>query len=152
VTVNVESEARSRQGPRPPARGTFTVGLIAGLLFLSFGLWQVVGSWRAAVTWPKADGGVVKNVLKPTSGYVPVVRSVTAEGEKHRFTDAVGASVAKYAVGERVRVAYDADDPTSARIVSPLWRLWLAPGVFTFLGLVLVVGCGTRLVFISRSV
>jgi hypothetical protein len=151
VTVGVETEARPIQGSRPPSRGTFTVGLVAGLLFLSLGLWQFVGSWRAAVTWPKADGVVVRNVLKSTGGYVPVVRFVTSQGEKYRFTDAVGASVAKYAVGERVRVAFDPDEPTAARIVSPLWRLWLAPGVFTLLGLALVVGCGLRLIFISRS-
>lgn len=151
MTADQQREARSTPGPRPPARGSFTVGLIAGMLFLSFGLWQVVGSWRAAVTWPKTDGIVVKNVLEPTRGFVPVVRFVTAEGEKYRFTDAVGASVPKYVVGERVRVAYDGDEPTSARIVSPLWRLWLAPGVFTLLGLALVVGCGLKLFFISRS-
>jgi hypothetical protein len=151
VTVDPETQARSSSSQRPPSRGTFTVCLIGGLLLLSFGLWQVVGSWRAAVTWPRTDGVVVRNVLKPTSGYAPVVRFVTGEGEKYRFTDAVGASVTKYAVGERVRVAFDPDEPTAARIVSPLWRLWLAPGVFTLLGLALVVGCGLRLIFISRS-
>ena len=149
--ANAARESRSGDRARPPARGNLTFALLAGLLFLILGGWQVVASWRAAVTWPKADGIVIKNVLLSTSGYVPVVRFVAGDGHKYRFTDAVGASVARYSVGERVRVAFDPEEPSSARIVSSLWRLWLVPAVFTLLGAAIAVGCTLKLVRIALS-
>jgi hypothetical protein len=114
------------------------IPLVVGVPFLLIGLSQVYRVVQLERGWVSARGTVVDNVVvafASGASYAPVVDFRTLGGETVRFTDGVGSVPPEYEVGAEVKVLYDPDDVHNARVAS--WsRLWLAPTLLTFAGLV----------------
>jgi hypothetical protein len=67
--------------------------------------------------------------------YRPVIVFTSREGHQAQFESMASSYPPKYAVGDKVRVLYDPDQPHQARIHS-FHDLWFMPSLFGGLGLV----------------
>jgi hypothetical protein len=123
--------------------GTMLVGspfvLIAGC--------EALETTRELTRSVRARGTVVENrlVIDHRDGveehaYQPVVEFRDTSGRPHRFTDPAGSLPPDYSSGETVPIAFDATDPSHARIVS--WkRLWLVPTLLAVVGMLPTAVC-----------
>ena len=62
----------------------------------------------------------------PNVSYYPVIEFADKGAETIRFQGSTGSGVPEYAIGTRVMVVYQPDDPHQAKIVS-FSQLWLGP-------------------------
>jgi hypothetical protein len=67
--------------------------------------------------------------------YSPVIIFTANDGREIEFNDPVSSRPAGYSIGDHVEVLYDWQDHSRARLASP-FRLYLAPAIVGFLGLV----------------
>jgi hypothetical protein len=120
------------------------IGLV--LLCVSIALAAFTASFLASAT--RTDGTVVALTEGTSSdsstSWYPTVE-FTVDGKRYSFQSSTGSNPPSYKKGESVPVAYDADDPSNARI-SSFWSAYLAPlivgglgVVFTPIGMVLFV-------------
>jgi hypothetical protein len=133
--------------------------LLLGLLFIALGafavfvsLFSLARTRRFAAEASSAFGDVI--ALRECGGsrratYAPVVRFAPPGGRPVEFTDATSSNPPGYRVGDRVNVLYRRDDPTDARVASPV-RLYLHEVVFAAAGLVFFV-IGSALVYSRLS-
>ncbi len=126
--------------------------LTVSLPFLCIGLSEVYQAQVMVKDFINVPGTVVGNDYISTTdpedsakvswAYYPVVRFNTEQRREYYFTSGVGAYPADYAVGERVEVLYNPEDPHEAVIKA--WKsLWFGPLWVTAIGLVpLLAGFG----------
>jgi hypothetical protein len=143
--------------PHPDEDG---VARIVGLILLLGGLCFLAASAYIARQQAvfvrashKAAGVVIANEWRENTiqsgdetpgGWAPIVRFQSAGGYSITFTsDISNYPSPDYAVGERVEVLYDADDPDHAEIDDFL-RLWLVPLILFGIGGVMAL-FGVRL-------
>jgi hypothetical protein len=126
-------------------------GLI-GLVLLCVGIALAASTASFLASATRTDGTVValteqtsydRQGRSSTSWYPTV--EFTVDGKRYSFQSSTGSNPPSYKKGESVPVAYDADDPSNARIAS-FWAAYLAPlivgglgVVFTPIGVVLFV-------------
>jgi hypothetical protein len=111
---------------------------VGGLCLLATGGWFAADSVRFLDGAERAAGVVVRIVAKRgvrgAKLYHPVVRYQPGNGTVQvEFTARPGLFPAIFAAGDRVTVAFRAEDPDGARIVS-FWMLWFLPLVCALLG------------------
>jgi hypothetical protein len=120
------------------------IAMLAGALF-----WvQNIRSFLAQAS--TAQGTVVELVQSRSrssnsSTYAPVVRFVTAKGEKIEFTSGAGSNPPSYSQGESVEVLYEPGAPRDARI-NGFDSLWLGPTIVGGIGSIFfLIGGGIAL-------
>ncbi|MBZ5486802.1 DUF3592 domain-containing protein [Halomonas aquamarina] len=89
-----------------------------------------------------AEGTVIELVERRSEDsitYRPVVEFVTGDGTQVEFTSRVGSNPPGYAIGERVEVLFDPDNPNNARL----------DGFFESMGAWLIFGAIGALFFLS---
>jgi hypothetical protein len=131
--------------------------VLVGSPFLVIGLYEVYKTERQLKGFRVARGVVVSNSYATINDngtlsgtYYPVVEFFTESGEKVRFTDGVGKLPPDYEEGASVDAIYNPANVGEARIKS--WkRLWLAPALLCFVGLLPVFVGSSALWFITRS-
>ena len=112
-----------------PAVG-FLLLLIAVMIFVRVRRF-VAGALRA-------QGTVISLAAHMHGGratYSPVISFTARDGREIEFNDPVASRPASHQIGDRVEVLYDWQDHSRARLASP-FRLYLAPAIVGFLGLV----------------
>ena len=110
------------------------IGLV--MLCVSVALAASTASFLASAT--RIDGTVVAltegtSSDSSTSWYPTVEFAV--DGKRYSFQSSTGSDPPSYKIGESVPVAYDADDPSNARIAS-FWSAYLVPLIVGGLGVV----------------
>lgn len=107
-----------------------------GAIFLAIGVGVGISNVRFASNAKRADGVVVELVWshsgKGGSSAAPMVR-FEVDGKPFTFRGGVSSRPPSYDVGEKVRVLYDPEDPSNAKI-DGFWELYLLPFIFTLLG------------------
>jgi hypothetical protein len=109
-----------------------------GLVLLGIGvlLWLRVRRFVAGAL--RAQGTVIsltQHMHGSRATYSPVISFTARDGGEFEFHDPVSSRPASHQIGDRVEVLYDWQDHSRARLASPL-RLYLAPAIVCFLGLV----------------
>ncbi len=113
--------------------------LVGGLALVLTGLWFVIVNadfLRHADTAPGTVINIVeKRGVRGTKLYHPIVRfRPRHDGTGITFEATPGFTwVSPFDVGDRVKVAYNEDDPEDAKIVS-FWTLWFLPAVLVLFG------------------
>jgi hypothetical protein len=116
-------------------------GLI-GLVLLCVGIALAASTANFLASATRTGGTVValteqtssdRNGGSSTSWYPTV--EFTVAGRRYSFQSSTGSNPPSYEKGESVPVAYDADDPSNARIAS-FWSAYLAPMIVGGLGVV----------------
>ena len=81
-----------------------------------------------------------------SSTYYPIVRFVTAQGRAVTDTSGAGAAVARYAMGQVVRVRYNPANPTQMELADYFghWSTILGNGLFA------LFCCGPGLLYVFR--
>jgi hypothetical protein len=131
--------------------------VLAGSPFLVVGLYEVYKTERQLKGFRVVRGVVVSNSYATindngtlSGAYYPVVEFFTESGEKVRFTDGAGSLPPDYEEGASVNAIYNPANVREARIKS--WkRLWLAPMLLCFIGLLPILAGISALWFITRS-
>ena len=114
------------------------IGLV--LLGVSAALAVSTASFLASAT--RTDGTVVALTEqtsydregRSSASWYPTVE-FTVDGRRYSFQSSTGSNPPSYKRGESVPVAYDADDPSNARIAT-FWSAYLAPLIVGGLGVV----------------
>lgn len=122
-------------------------GLFFGLPFLSIGLYEIFQNMEMFRGFIETRGVVVANSYATTyidgsegGVYYPVVEFTDLNNKKVRFTEGIGSLPADFEIGEEVEVLYDPHEPKEVRIKT--WkRLWLAPTIFSAVGLLPIIIC-----------
>jgi hypothetical protein len=131
--------------------------LLIGSPFAAIGGWEAMNTSRELRRAVRAWGTVVENRLVTDHhdgleerAYVPIVQFVDTTGRARRFTDPAGSLPPDYAVGERVEIAFNPENPGQARVTS--WkRLWLVPTLLISVGLLPAAIAAAIFRCISRS-
>ena len=131
--------------------------LLIGSPFIAIGGCEAIETASTLERSVRTRGTVVDNrlVVDHRDGleersYQPVVEFRDAAGRVRRFSDPAGSLPPDYAVGEAVDVAFEASDPSKARLTS--WkRLWLVPVLLVAVGLLPALVCWLVFTAISRS-
>jgi hypothetical protein len=124
------------------------------LIFLLIGIAMllaarsVFNSRRAFIARAKTAEGTVIGLEKVESNrevdpdrsdngpsYAPIVRFQAAGGQQIEFTDAVATRPARNHFGQKLKILYDPDNPSEAR-VDESGSLYVAPLALLFIGLV----------------
>ena len=105
--------------------------LVGGVAMIFTGAWFAIADARFVLRAERVTGDVVDIVGERSARgmtlYHPVVRfRPDGNGGYVVFTAEPGLWPSPFAAGDRVTVAYDADDPDDAVIVS-FWMLWFLP-------------------------
>jgi hypothetical protein len=112
-------------------------GLI-GLVLLCVGIALAASTASFLASAGRVDGTVVALTEGTSSdssaSWYPTVE-FTVDGKRYLFQSSTGSNPPSYKIGDGVPVAYDADDPSNARIAS-FWSAFLAPMIVGGLGLV----------------
>ncbi len=121
-------------------------GLVLSTLFLVIGLWQTRLVLYEVKNFSKTQGQVVDIISvqgrRGVTFYSPQVRFLSQSGEEVIFVEQTQNSNNTYQKGDRVKVLYNPQNPTDAR-VSVWWSLYLVPFGFVIIGgvtLVLMIG------------
>lgn len=107
-----------KKGTLRNTRGRASIPLgVCGLAFVvlavALGAVEVLGFWRSSA----AAGQIVKLVdLESNARRAPVVTFTDGAGHSHTFMAGRTTVAARYNVGESVKVFYNPDDPSQARI------------------------------------
>ncbi|HWI57360.1 MAG TPA: DUF3592 domain-containing protein [Bacillota bacterium] len=114
--------------------GTITLGLAGA--FGSLGLFLLRRSYRKATQWKVAYGGVVGTKTETDTGansrtsFFPVVEFYCPDGRRYTFRGATGSGRCP-AVGGKVKLVYNPEEPTEADL---FWDLWFGPAVSLIFG------------------
>ena len=114
--------------------------VVVGVALVVVAVTLGISTFRFVRAASLANGTIQKMDLAGRTGhhvYRPTVVFTDKLGQLHTFT-ASGSDPPGFKVGEQVRVAYDPNDPSIARIVA-FQTLWLEPTIFGALGTVFVV-------------
>jgi hypothetical protein len=109
-----------------------------GLFLLGIGAMLFVRVRRFVAGALRAQGTVISlaaHMHGSRATYSPVISFTANDGREIEFNDPVSSRPAGYHIGDRVEVLYDWQDHSRARLASP-FRLYLAPAIVSFLGLV----------------
>jgi hypothetical protein len=123
---------------------TYFFQIIAVIIFLS-GIIPTVGGlvwWRYVHNWAQSaervDGTVIELVERNTEGgktYSPVVEFSDSLGQRHEYHSSTSSYPPRHAVGEKVPMLYDRDNPKSATI-HHWFYLYFGPGICFSIGIV----------------
>lgn len=125
------------------------IALLAGFGFGAYGLVRFVDEVRVSRNWERARGTVVE-MLSRDAGYskttdevyAPVVVFVDSTGREHQFTADYAHPPAARLGDDNVRVIYDPDYPSGARINTFFGR-WAVPVFLIPIGgMLLLIGAG----------
>lgn len=124
------------------------IAMIAGALY-----W--VQNTRAYLAQAGSAQGTVVDLVRSSSSssstYAPVVRFVTAKGEKIEFTSGTGSNPPSYSQGESVEVLYQPGAPRDARI-NGFVSLWLGPMIVGGIGSIFfLIGGGIALASVLQG-
>jgi hypothetical protein len=114
---------------------------LIGIAMLAGALYWVQNTRTFLAQASSAQGTVIDLVRSSSSSsnssgtWAPVVRFVTAKGEKIEFTSGTSSNPPSYSKGENVEVLYDAGKPQDARIKGFV-SLWLGPMIVGGIGLI----------------
>jgi len=97
--------------------------------------------------WTRTNGQVMQ-LLETSRGQRPVIGFTAPDGSRMRFT-ALAASGTSYRVGDAVTVVYPADDPSGARLDSPVLR-WGRPA-FAAAGSIVLMVLGGYVAWYARK-
>lgn len=98
---------------------------------------EAMGDVVALEEVPPQQPGEIESVT-----YAPVIAFAANNGQKVRFTSMASSYPPKHAIGDSIRVLYEADRPDQARLRS-FHDLWFMPSLLGGLGLVFAaVGAG----------
>ena len=97
--------------------------------------------------WTRTSGQVMQ-LLQSSAGTRPIVGFAAADGTRIRFTALVPRG-SSYKAGDTVTVVYPPDDPSAARIDSPLVR-WARPA-FAGAGSIVLMALGGYVAFYARK-
>lgn len=122
---------------------------LIGLCLLGVGLWFLADTWRFAQVARPAVGEVLSVERQVTEGRDaprsvtdrPTLRYTAETGETHVATSRHAAQGPGYAVGQSVGLLYDPANPMDVRIGDGT-TLWVAPGLLTLVGALLLVAGG----------
>ena len=138
-----DAEKLIRQGP--PRSKRQKVPLLAGLIFAVIGLvFAAVGigvgikNWSFASSAREAEGTVIRLVATSNRGTVAPVVRYEVDGISFEFQSGVASSPPVHAVGEKVTVLYQPDQPHQGNIKSFMDQ-WFLPFIFGGLGTLFVV-------------
>jgi hypothetical protein len=145
-------QVKTVQGARADGGGCLWIGLnLMFLLFLAIGGWYGYGSWTLVQGGATAGGTVVRMDESDSDGsttYAPIVEYVV-DGETYTLNSTSYSSPPAFHVGQAVRVAYNRDNPSQARLDN-FWELWLLPIIFisiaVLFGLIFNIFMGVSLV------
>ena len=113
--------------------------LLAVLLFLAVGVWQLIVTLRRLLTWPTAAGTVVDYTLdfSDSNGLkAPIVEFRTRDGHVVRASDRVKVFWTRHRLGKEVTVRYDARNPQRVTVgylllvVWPILIVWMLGGLW----------------------
>jgi hypothetical protein len=115
--------------------------LLMSCPFLGIGLYEVAKTQQMVNSFQATTGVIVDNSYyvsnedgNSSGAYYPVVEFQPEDSRPVRFTDGIGSLPPDYVVGEQVKVLYDPENSSQARVHS--WkRLWFAPALITGMGL-----------------
>jgi len=121
---------------RPHTTGGGVIALVIGMAFGA--VFLAAGLWVRSTTQPLDDGvevvAEVVDVAQSTDSdgdrmYSPIVEYYDPEtGQTHRVQGSV-ASSSRPAIGSTEHVSFRPGDPSSARVVGPVWFPWIFIGV-----------------------
>jgi hypothetical protein len=120
----------------------FPVTLIIGIAIFAGGLFMLVETSEFVTHAARTTGKVESVELGDADGattYHPVFVYTDSAGVEHRKRSAYGSTTFRFSLGSHVKVLYDPNAPTRARIDS-FESLWLFPLLFI----------GSSLVFITN--
>jgi hypothetical protein len=117
--------------------------ILMGLGLAAAGGWFAYAHAAFLTDSQRATGTVVRLVAKRSAKgmtlYHPQVTFVAPqEGRPVTFRSRTGLWPSPFAVGDKVKVAFDPADPGTAKVVS-FWTLWFLPGCMFGLGLLAVI-------------
>ncbi len=147
-----DAEILIRRGPPRPQRqrAPLLVGVIFTLIggvFAAIGIGVGISAWSFAASARETQGEVVLLVHRGKGTHAPVVRYVV-DGKSFEFQSSVASSPPAHAVGDKVTVLYQPDQPQHGNIKSFMDQ-WFLPLIFTGIGtLFFVIGsaiCLSRL-------
>lgn len=158
--MDLQWHMRKSGSGRWGARGadaTLIVGLVLsvlGLLFLLVAAGTTVSTERFLSKCLPAQGTVtalrtVVDAKTHSETYAPVFTFTTKKGQSYTIHSGSSSNPPGFTVGETVRVLYDPEKPTDARI-DTLWQIWVFPIVFSILGGPLTLA-GLTLLILGRS-
>src|SRR3982751_1597773 len=98
--------------------------------------------------WQRADGQVVQMLQPPTGRARPIVGFTAADGTRIRFTAVMPRGTGSYKTGDAVTVLYPIDEPSAARIDSPVVR-WARP-VYAACGSIVLMALGAYVAWYAR--
>jgi hypothetical protein len=131
--------------PSRLARNRFVtvVMILLGLGLAAAGGWFAYANAAFLADSQRATGTVMRLVAKRSAKgmtlYHPQVTFVTPrDGRPVTFQSRTGLWPSPFAVGEKVKVAFDPADPGTAKIVT-VWTLWFLPGCMIGFGLLAVI-------------
>ncbi len=118
---------------------------ICSLPFFFVGLYEAYRNTSEISSFVETEGLVVGNSYITTieegnaaGSYLPEVEFSLPNGTKSRFTDKIGSVPPDYEIGSKVKIIYEPENPSNARINS--WkRIWLAPVILMTVGLLPLV-------------
>ncbi len=125
------------------------IAMLAGALYWVQNIRTFVDQASTAqgtvVDWVQSRSSSSSSSSGSSSTWAPVVRFVTAKGEKIEFTSGVSSSPPSYSKGESVEVLYDPGAPRAARIKGFV-ALWLGPMIVGGIGSIFfLIGGGIAL-------
>lgn len=100
--------------------------MLGGLGFAGFAGVIVIDTLQARAGAARAEGEVVDMVRLSGSSLAPVIRFTAANGETYEFRHRQGSNPPIWAVGDRVTVLHDAEDPERAA-PDTFASAWLMP-------------------------
>ena len=113
--------------------------LLAVLLFLAVGVWQLIVTLRRLLTWPTAVGTVVDYTLDVSDSNglkAPIVEFRTPDGHVVRASDRAKVFWTRHRLGKEVTVRYDARNPQRVTVgylllvVWPILIVWMLGGLW----------------------
>ena len=117
--------------------------LALGLPLLIFGVRELYQVKMFLANGEHADGVVIEmnKGSSKLAKYHPIVRFQTKDGRTIEFSPGNGSNPPMYDVNDHVRVIYNKEYPDVA-VINSFIEIWLAPIIYTGLGLLLLTAFG----------
>lgn len=140
--------ARKKRDRAKQTRKFAPLGGLVGIVLLGVGIWLTQDLMHMLEVGKRTQGEVVRleeSYSSSSSGgssytYYPIVEYVIEEtGKTFEFKDSIGSNPPAYDRGEAVTVLYDPDNPQSEVMIDRgIWN-WLAPGLCTGFGVLILL-------------
>ena len=111
----------------------YVLGPISLVLLLLAGIWY--GKNALFIRSAEEVTGTVIDIVEQGRGVTPLVKFKTSQGEEMRFKPHSSQSPSPYAIGDQVKVYYDATSPAHSKLDSFV-SLWFGPMMIAIAGAV----------------